>query len=80
MDSCIRAPPELENRMSGSRFSWARSIARVTFSPTTEPMLPVKKSKLMTPITTGKPPISASPVTIASRRPEFCACCSSFFL
>ena len=66
MLSCIRAPPDVEKMMSGSLFSWACSIARVIFSPTTDPMLPAKKSKLMKATTTGKPPIVPCPVTTAS--------------
>ncbi len=38
--SCMRAPPEAETIMSGTRISMERSIARVIFSPTTAPMLP----------------------------------------
>ena len=38
--SIIRAPPEQDTMMTGSRSSIARSMARVIFSPTTTPMLP----------------------------------------
>ena len=38
--SIMRAPPEQETMTSGSFFSMQRSMARVTFSPTTAPMLP----------------------------------------
>ena len=61
----------------GRRLAVAASMARVIFSPTAEPMLPVKKSKLITATTTGNPPIVPSPVTTASRSPDFRACCAS---
>ena len=40
MPSCMRAPPEADTISSGTRLAIASSIARVSFSPTTEPMLP----------------------------------------
>src|SRR2546426_312445 len=40
MPSCMRAPPEAERMMTGRSLSMASSIARVSFSPTTQPMLP----------------------------------------
>ncbi|MNW56409.1 hypothetical protein D3C74_341210 [compost metagenome] len=78
--SCIRAPPDVEKMIIGKRFSVACSMARVIFSPTTEPMLPVKKSKLMTATTTGRPSMVPSPVITASFRPDFRRCCSNLLL
>ena len=49
--SCIRAPPEAQQTRTGVRISTPNSTDRVTFSPTTEPMLPpmnVKSSAHMT--------------------------------
>ena len=57
--SIIRAPPEDETITTGSRRSSARSIARVTFSPTTTPMLPPMKEYS----------IAATDVSIPSIRP-----------
>ena len=63
--------------ITGACFSRPRSMARVIFSPTTEPMLPPMKPKSKTPMTTGSPSISPSPQRIASppaallhRRPD----------
>ena len=36
----MRAPPEQETMISGSRFSRLRSAAMVIFSPTTDPIEP----------------------------------------
>jgi hypothetical protein len=47
MPSIMRAPPEHETMMIGSRSASARSIARVIFSPTTAPMLPPMKAYSM---------------------------------
>jgi hypothetical protein len=56
MPSCMRAPPpEPLTKMSGSMSRVAASTARVSFSPTTEPMLPAMKAKSVTPKTTGRP-------------------------
>ena len=41
--SIIRAPPEQQTMTTGQRWSMARSMARVIFSPTTTPMLPPMK-------------------------------------
>ena len=61
MPSCIRAPPELEQVISGIRRPSACSAARLTFSPTTEPMLPPMKAKSRTQSSTGSPPTVAVP-------------------
>ncbi len=75
MPSCMRAPPELQTATSGSRSVAAASAARQSFSPTTLPMLPPMKPKSMTASMHGTPSMAASPVTIASVRPE--AACAS---
>ena len=48
-------PPEPLMKMSGSFKRVASSTARVSFSPTTDPMLPAMKAKSVTPNTTGRP-------------------------
>ena len=67
--SCIRAPPEADTTMSGSRSSSACSAARVTFSPTTVPIEPPMNAKSMTHSATFVPPIVPVPHTAASRMP-----------
>ena len=47
-------------------------MARVSFSPTTEPMLPPRKPNSKTHSTTGWPPRRATPVTTASSIVVFC--------
>ena len=61
--SCILAPPEVVKETKGIFSSDAVSAARVTFSPTTLPMLPPMKSKSMTEIITSIPAIFDLPVT-----------------
>jgi hypothetical protein len=56
--------------MKGIRVARARSIARVTFSPTADPMLPPMKPNSMTDRLTGWPPIRAVPLRRASSIPE----------
>ena len=51
--SCMRAPPEAQMRTSGRRSSTASSTQRVTFSPTTDPMLAMRKPESITQRTTG---------------------------
>ena len=53
--SCMRAPPDAETTISGSRSSSACSAARVTFSPTTVPIEPPMNAKSMTHIATFVP-------------------------
>ena len=65
----MRAPPLVEMMMSGSVFSVARSISRVSFSPTTEPMEPPRKLKSITPNAARCSPILQIPVITASFRP-----------
>ena len=69
--SCILAPPDEENTSTGAFFSRPSSIARVTFSPTTEPMLPPRNPKSKTATTTSWPFIRPEPVTMASPPPLF---------
>jgi hypothetical protein len=69
MPSCIRAPPDAETMTTGSCLSIASSIARASFSPTTEPMLPPMKKKSMIVTATGLPPSVAMPESAASFMP-----------
>ena len=50
--SCIRAPPDADTMISGTRSARAASAARVTFSPTTAPIEPPMNPKSMTQIAT----------------------------
>ncbi|OPZ08051.1 MAG: hypothetical protein BWZ10_02724 [candidate division BRC1 bacterium ADurb.BinA364] len=70
MPSCMRAPPPQAMTITGFFSASPRSMARVTFSPTTEPMLPPAKVMSITAALTLKPWISPTPVTHASFRPE----------
>jgi hypothetical protein len=45
----MRAPPEAQTSTTGNFSAVARSIRRVTFSPTTAPMLAPRNLKSMTP-------------------------------
>ena len=58
--SCIRAPPEAEMMMMGVFSAAERSMARVIFSPTTQPMLPPMNLISMAQIFTGRPSIVPS--------------------
>ncbi len=69
MLSCMRAPPEEEKTSTGWRCSRPSSMARVTFSPTTEPMLPPRNENSNTATTTGSPSMVPVPVMIASPPP-----------
>jgi hypothetical protein len=60
--SCIRAPPEVDTRMSGTFFSWDRRASRAIFSPTTEPIDPPMKAKFITPRLIVRPSRRAVPV------------------
>ena len=73
MPSCMRAPPEAETTIERRRSASARSAARVSFSPTTEPIEPPMKTNSIAPIRTGIPSIVPDPMTIASEVPT----CSS---
>ena len=61
--------------ISGSCCSVARSMVRVSFSPTTEPMLPMMKAESVTPKATRRARIMPVPTIAASRSPV--RCCSS---
>ena len=69
MPSCMRAPPEADTIRSGTRLASACSMARVSFSPTTEAMLPPMNPNSKTPRTSGHPPRRALPVITASSSP-----------
>ena len=53
--SCIRAPPEQQNKNTGSFSSVARSIAAVILSPYACPILAIIKRESQTPITASSP-------------------------
>ena len=64
--SCILAPPELVNSTTGSFSSVARSKALVIFSPTTYPLLPIRKRESQTPSTVSRPFTMHFPTVTAS--------------
>ena len=80
MPSCIRAPPLAVKMMSGRRWAAAYSTARVTFSPTPSPMLPMKKRLSITTTTAGWPSMRPTALTTASSSPVFFFCMASFSL
>ena len=67
--SCILAPPDAEITTSGDLFCKHRSMARVIFSPTTEPMLPPTKRKSMAQISVFRPATLPDAAISASLRP-----------
>ena len=67
----MRAPPDAVNTTTGRRSSVARSTSRATFSPTTEPIEPMKNCDSMMPMATRKPAIRPTPVRTPSSRPVF---------
>ena len=68
--SCIRAPPpEPETITSGSFWRVASSMARVSFSPTTDPMLPMMKLLSVIPRTIRMPLMNPWPTSAASFSP-----------
>ncbi len=69
--SCMRAPPEHETTISGSRLLRQRSIARVSFSPTAEPIEPPMNAYSMAPITVRMPASLPTPTSSASQRTPF---------
>ena len=69
--SCMRAPPDAQNTMTGRRSAMARSIIAATFSPTACPIEPMKKPDSMTPMAKGSPAMVARPVRTASSSPLF---------
>jgi len=73
----MRAPPVAETTTTARRSRIPSSMARATFSPTTEPMLPPMKKKFITAQLTGIPPMVALPAMAASFSPvSFCAAAS----
>ena len=77
MPSCMRAPPpEPLMMISGKRSAVARSTSRVSFSPTTAPMLPMMKAESVTPKATRRARIMPVPTMAASLRPV--RACSAF--
>ena len=73
----MRAPPDAVNITTGRRSSVARSTSRATFSPTTEPIEPMKNCDSMMPTATRRPAMRPSPVRTPSSRPVFARCVSS---
>ena len=69
--SCILAPPDTENIIIGNFSLMACSILYVIFSPTTAPMLPIRKPLSIIQITTSSPFILPVPQAIASSNPVF---------
>ena len=69
--SCILAPPDTENIIIGNFSLMACSILYVIFSPTTAPMLPIRKPLSIMQITTSSPFILPVPQAIASSNPVF---------
>ena len=63
----MRAPPEHETTTSGSFSAIARSMARVTFSPTTTPIEPPMKPYSIAATIVRRPPISPTAETSASQ-------------
>ena len=64
--SIMRAPPEQETTTRGSFSSSARSMQRVTFSPTTTPIEPPMKAYSMAATIVRRLPISPTADTRAS--------------
>ena len=77
--SIIRAPPEAETMMTGSRAAIARSMARVIFSPTTTPMLPPMKLYSIAATAHSMPPMRPLAVMTASLSPVAAMLASSRF-
>ena len=71
MPSCMRAPPDAVKITTGRRSSVARSTKRVTFSPTAEPMDPMKNRDSITPMATRRPAMRPTPVRTPSSKPVF---------
>ena len=71
MPSCILAPPEQQNRNTGSLHSMARSMAAVIFSPTVCPMLDIRNLESQIPSTISSPKTLHRPTVTASSSPVF---------
>ena len=67
----MRAPPEAVKMITGRCSAVARSNRRVTFSPTTLPMDPMKKVDSMMPMAHFKPAMEPWPVRTPSSSPVF---------
>ena len=67
--SCILAPPDMHTITSGSELRVASSMSRAIFSPSTEPIEPIRKSPSITPSATRRPLMYAMPVRTASVLP-----------
>ncbi len=80
MPSCIRAPPDAEQMMSGRRSAIACSHARAMRSPVPVPSEPPMNAKSITPSITGMPPIVAVPITMDSVSPLLAIVASIFVL
>jgi len=65
----MRAPPDAETMIRGLRSLMDLSMARVSISPTTEPIEPPIKRYSMADIWTGRPPIVPRAFTSASFNP-----------
>ena len=76
--SCILAPPEQQNRMTGSFSSVARSTDAVILSPTTCPILPIKNLESITPSVVSFPPMVHLPINTPSDKPVFSLTSSIF--
>ena len=74
--SCIRAPPDAEKMITAALFSNARSISRVIFSPTADPIDPPMNDISIGPAYTRCPPTFPDPETIASGSPELSLACT----
>ena len=77
MPSCIRAPPEAQNRTSGSRSATARSQARAMRSPVPVPSDPPMNAKSITPSIAGWPSMRQTPITTDSVSPLFAIAAST---
>ena len=79
VDSCILAPPLVEQMISAWRFLIARFIARTIFSPSTDPSEPPINSKSNTTSCTFIPCMLALPAITALGLPVFvCASWTRF--
>ena len=76
--SCILAPPEHVKMITGSFSSVARSTILVIFSPTTSPILAIRKRPSITIRATSFSPIRAFPVITASS--NFVLSCNALIL
>ena len=78
--SCILAPPEQQNKITGSFKSVARSTPSAIFSPTTCPMLLIRNLASQIPRTVSSPYILHRPMVTASCSPVFSLAASTFWV